>query len=873
LSLIKPNAPVTSVSRKHAIVVHDANPTPEKIRQRILKDDRVNGGFEVIYAPGPCWDDSKFVVMGNDQTLLVGCCFPDSITALSSVRTKHMADEFEILFDPYDDGLSYVQFYFNLSGKAPEVSHSPHRDGGVISEVLVATHLPYAEAQSSAFEGVRLRKYQYTDETISGYLISGLRLRWLFAWFDTKEVFRNGKRAGFNIARQRTYIDEFGSWNHASGNGSQDAGSLGKLYRTQAPAVIEGVKTVIAGGVLTLTGTCTDKPADLALKLLDPMGKEIAIEQRWKGGQFTITARAGGVGGRYRLVPSSQKRAVEPGFVAVDVAEAKRADDFVVSMTYDPPDNLMNTHYSPERLDRDFGAWKKAGVQRVYWLEYSNLPSLWMAGEFGKFWGKQYKETVKHCGDFLTAAAKSAHKQGLEFYSNFKTFDIGMNFMLTEKAFRKSSAFNRLDNRYSFVAPEIAAARGATFHANPAWLRKPNLPVTRVVIYSDSKIPAIKPGSLKVLVSKDNIKYTPVRATVKTGVVQRPHQRWTPAGNVPESGSAKNWFIELTGFSTDKPYLALKIEGEKFQIWHRGFMVVEAFGTDGKSCVTTPATSGGLDRGYSFWKGWQGWSNQTEAVIQRRAWSSEGIGLVFDEAHCMPTLLEPAHEQARKIWLGRVSDQLAAGVDGIRIRTYCHHNGPMHYLKFAFAQPVLETFRGLYGRDPEMRDDDYEKIRNIRGDAYTQFIAAASKLVHAKGKKFAVEIESGVETPSSLNVRMQLPMQWRKWIEQGLVDEVSVKNYSPWAVHVHEEVLPHARKHNVPVNVISRCLHQGPGHRFLETAAQTTADSVRAGFGGYEWYEQNNFMELNSEGYPMFKGPMPAYFAMVRETLEAMGKK
>ena len=45
------------------------------------------------------------------------------------------------------------------------------------------------------------------------------------------------------------------------------------------------------------------------------------------------------------------------------------------------------------------------------------------------------------------------------------------------------------------------------------------------------------------------------------GVVQRRHQRWTPAGNVGDRGTAKNWFIEITGISAEKPYLALEIEG------------------------------------------------------------------------------------------------------------------------------------------------------------------------------------------------------------------------------------------------------------------------------------------------------------------------
>jgi|GEM_PF-987025 len=875
MAISTPASLSVSASRKHAVVEFDRNPSPKKIRDRILADDRVCSGFEALYAPAPCYDESRFLVLGNDKTLLVGACFMDSVAKLSGMHSKSMADELEIVIDPFDDGIGFVQFYFNLSGREPTVSTSAHRDSEPLSEVVTITHLPYPEAQSSAFDGVRLRKYRWWDEAIADYSISGLRCRWLFAWFDTREVFRNGKRAGFNIARNRPYLDEFGTWNHASGNGSQDALSLGKLYRGKRPAVLSQVQATRKGSTLTVTGTCCGKPGKLKLSLLDPAGEVLKTRTRWKGEQFTLTTPSCRGGGRYRLQPVTDGKPIEPGFVGIDVLQPKRANDFQLSLTYDAPMCVIANHYTPTMFDREFAACKSLGLHRIHWIEYGDWPSFWTgASDTARIWAEGYKRTVKACGDYLTAACKAAHRNDLQLVADFKTFDIGMNCFSTDKPYRKSSAREKLDQNYSAVIPEIAAAQGATWQANPAWQRKPNLPVTRVVLYSDTPIDRIKKDAVKVLVSKDNRNYTVLRgATVKTGECQRPHQRWTPAGNVPGRGRARNWYLEITGIKTNKPYLAVKIAGEKIEFTQRGFMFAEAFGADGQSCVVTPATSGSPEHGFHFWKGWPGWTNQTPAVIQRRSWASDAIGLVFDEDDAMATLLEPAHEQARKIWLGRIKTMLAAGVDGVDIRSYCHHNGPMHYLKYAFAEPVLQTFRSLYGRDPQMRDEDYERIRNIRGDCYTDFIAAASKLVRSKGKKFIVEVESGIEVPASMHVRMQLPMQWRRWINEGLVDEVRLKWFSPWSVYAHEEVLPLARKHDVPVHVISRCLHSGPSHRFQEVASQTIADAVRSGFSGYNWYEQQNFMDRNQAGYPMFKGPIPAYFQTVRETLKQMGIK
>jgi hypothetical protein len=869
MALFRAAGPVVSALQKHVVVEFDANPTEEKIRQRILKGDRVENGFLGLDTPAPTYDLSQFLVLGNEKRVLVGACFHDSVPRLSGLHGKSMADDIEIVINPFDDDLGYVQFCFGLSGKKPEASTSAHRDSEPVSEVVVNTHLPYPEGQSSGFDGIRLAGYRWRDENICGYAINGSRMRWLFAWFETKDVFQKGNRAGFNIVRHRPYLNESSSWNYAGGNGFQDAMSLGKVYKFgHAPEVLSDVKADLAGDVLKVTGVVSKAKAKLTVT--DPEGGTAEVQVTWKGEEFQAVVQTGGKRGRFALSGEAGGTVMEPGVVAIDLPDPAKAKAFVPALLWDIPDNLISNYYTPERFDDDFGAWKKLGVQRAHWIDYTNWPSLWLGKDGMGFWGNNYTKSVKHCGDLVTAACAAAKRQGMEFVVDFKTFDIGFNCFTESKPFKKSTAYETLEKKWSAVVPEIAAARGATWAGNPAWRREPNLPVTKVVLYSDEELPKLKPGSVTVLVSADNVKFTKVKATVKTGTVTRGHERWTPAGPVADKGSAKNWFIELSEFKSDKPYLAVKINGEAFNLWQRGFMFVRAYGADGKECVATPATSGNLERGFSFWKGWQGWTNQTEAVVQRRVWRSDCMGVVFDEDTNMATLLEPGFEESRKIWLGRIGHFMRAGADGVSIRTYCQHNGPWHHLKYAFAAPVVETFKSLYKRDPELRDEDYERIRNIRGDFYTQFMQEASKAVRGAGKKFMVELESGIEVPTNLHVRMQLPMQWKRWIQEGLVDEVRVKWFTPWSKYVHGEILPFARKHDVKVQVISRCMHTGPGHRFIEQASDMVGDTVRSGFDGYCWYESQSFSDLNAAGKLTFKGPMPAYFATVKETLEAM---
>ena len=300
-------------------------------------------------------------------------------------------------------------------------------------------------------------------------------------------------------------------------------------------------------------------------------------------------------------------------------------------------------------------------------------------------------------------------------------------------------------------------------------------------------------------------------------------------------------------------------------------MLAEAWGADGTLAPLTVATNGTADRGFFFWKGWQGWSNQTEAVLQVRKWDGRDLGMVFRQMPNMPTMLEPAFEGARGIWLGRIRTILDSGADGVDIRTYCHHNGAMCYLTYAFAAPVREAFRSLYGRDPRPDPQDYERVRRIRGEFYTQFMRDAKRLVAARGRKLITELESGIEVPPALDCRMQLHLNWQRWITEGIVDEVRMKWWTTDSRFVHEQVLPLARRHGVPVHVISRCLHTGLDLRAAEMAELTIGGGCAAGFSGYTFYEQQNLMDLNPEGRSTLKGPVRAYFARARQTLERMG--
>lgn len=855
----------TRESNRWCVVEYDERPSAAKLRKQILREQNAVSGFSILTAPAPAYDDTVFRVCGNEKEFLVAVCLLDSVHPSQSGESGP-DDTVEVLFDPLNDRIGYEQFLFDPSARQVASGTNPHRDPEHVGKVQVISHRPYPEAHSSAYPGLKVKRHEWRDEQFSAYFIAPLRCRWLFAWFSTKQVFRNGPVCGFNICRSRPYLAEFSSWNYCGGNGAQDATGFGRLYCFRPPAHVTQVSARLKGKTLSIEGEIQGASDGLHMELVTPRGERRRLRLSVSGSTWKSEARLGVVEcGRYRLCTSSVGGPVEPAYISVDAPSRSRAKDFCLSVTYDPPMSVIANYYTPDRLARDMEIWADLGIRRIHWIEYGESPSFWNFQRPG--WAENYARTVRECGDFLGSAVRAAHRHNLELIADLKTFDLGFNCFFVDGD--GVSTVEDLEKRHVCVIPEIAAHQEWTMQANPAWQRESSLPVTRLRLFSETPIPELSRPDIRLLTSEDNVRYRPYRKSfdLQQGTLRRPHLRWTPAGNVREKGGRKNWYVEFSGLELDRPYLAIQLGRDPLQICHQGYMLAEVWDASGEPVPLTLATNGNSKEGFYFWKGWSGWTNQSEAILQERQWDGRALGIVLREMPDMPTMLEPAYEGARKIWLGRIGKILRRGADGVDIRTYCHHNGPMSYLKYAFAQPVRETFQGLYGREPKAVPEDYERVRRIRGDCYTEFIRAAKRLVSQSNKKLVVELESGIEVPPTLDCRMQLPMDWRAWIREGLIDEIRLKWWTAESAFVHEEVLPLARKHDIPVHLISRCLHEGFTPRAIELAERVIGGACAAGFSGYSFYEHQNLMDMNSAGRSTLKGPVRAYFERARELL------
>lgn len=801
-----------------------------------MAQDFRDGEFTLIGAPLHARDAAPFQVYCDDKELLVAIASYDSTTRPALPGGRHPPETVEMFFDPRHDHLGFFQFVIEENGNHTAI-----------------THLPYPEAHSTAFPHIELKSVESRRERLSGSY-SDWSCRWVFARFAVDEVFRHGNVVGFNICRSRLRTPEDSSWNFCSGGGFQDAEGFGHLHRSRPGLELDQVHAQLDGRTLRVQGRASGRLRSFDLEMATPRDDRRSVRLKIRDGRWQTQFHFKSIEpGRHRLYPRVNGGTIEPAQLVFDVPPKAGSRPFCVSMTYDPPMCIISNFYTPSRLRAEMSTIAGWGVNRLHWIEYGDWPSFWDAncwdGTLGEeYWASNAARTFRHCWkNFLRCAVRQARANGLEIFADLKIFDLAINNVFCRG--QSKSSVTDLENRPAIAIPELAAHPEWTMQANPEWLVPEKFPVTRLRLWSSTSLPKLKPAQIKLWVSADNRHWRRYGKSLRLtqGRAQRPHLRWTPAGLVEEPGRRTQWYIELDQLNLRQPYLAIEIERDDVSFTGHAFELVE---TDG-----APITLGcGGDRREGFLFGEWGWNNHTEFNLRRRTLSGRNIGMVFRESDRMPALFEPAFDGARRVWLKRMRDIFVVGCDGVSIRTFCHHNFHLSYQKYAFAAPVREEFQSLYGRAPRATPGDYERIRRIRGDFFTQFLRDARKLADRFDRKLAFQFEPGIEVPVELDTRMQIHLDYKTWFKESLLDEVSMKWFSSESQFVHERVLPLARRHGVAVHVISRLTPMGLDARAMETMPALLLGAYRAGLDGFNIYETMNVMEMNPLGISIPKG-------------------
>jgi len=810
-------------------VAEEGHRSIKAIREDIYQGKNVSDGFTLLQTDIAPIEQTRFKVYRDGGDVVIAIA-PDS-------RIDHFDhdDDVEIFFDPYHDHVGFYQFCFAPAGNVVEFSH-----------------LPYPEAQSSAFPRVSLKSYSWESEASQNVVGVDETSCWLVARFAADGIFRNDNCCGFNIARFSGTMSEPDTWNSLSGCGFPDATGLGHLYWEAAPNVVNVTAGHLKGDRLVLAGEATVD--SVTFELFDPYGESKPVPVTPKHGAWQVDIPLGTlIHGRYRLYPKSTDGAsLEPEFFYFDYVSLDEPQRHDLCMTYDIPDNLRNNVYTPERLETQIDQLMEDGISKLYWIDYPPYEE-WLA-----FWewasiGKFCKESYQY-GDLLNIAAEISKRKGLEFWGIFKPFDLGFSGNwgtnsggnISKRKAEQIGVIKDINNRYEVALPEIVTNQQWTMGTNPEWVRDIVFPVTRIRFYSEEPITALTAADITLWVSEDNATFTRYTGpcTLKQGTMARPHYRWTPAGKVREQGTKKNWYLDLSGLHLGSLFVSLEIKKDA-SLLNQTFMLVEATDSHGDEA---PVMLGGgsREKGLSFDAPWS-WNNYTEQVVNRAKWSLQNLGIIFAVRKKQSTIFDPSYAQARSLWLRQAERTLKSDAVGVDIRTLCHHKTCNSWLMYAFAGTVRDTFRERFGRDIAMTNEDYTQVRIIRGEYYTDFMRDVRRLANQYGKKVAAHLEPGIEVPIEMNIRMQMQVDWKRWIAEGLIDEITLKYWTPQNKFIQEEVLPLARKANIPVYQGERnFVLNGP--RAFEIAEWVAKNTYRAGLAGFNFYEVHSYYYLNPAG-------------------------
>lgn len=791
----------------------------------LLAHRGVQSGFTLLYTPAPVSDEVIFKVYTDGDEITVAALLmrrpaPGALLYGQAGETAAVPDDecVELFFDPRHDHAGYFQFCFASAGGVERFQH-----------------LPYAEAHSTAFPWLDVRGQAWEPYLDCGRQCLGV---WFFARFGRSDIFRHGDVCGFNLARTRSGITEYGSWNHCSGHGFPDATSFGHLHATAPADVLAITRDDFSDGTLALSGTGTPG------RLLDPAGDAVDAAIVVRDDRWELTCRPGPLHGLYRLYPALSTG--EPHYLAFTLSGADKPEPFRLGMTYDYPDNLISYPFTPEGLGKEFSLLQQCGVNRLYWIDYPLSMLKTDLSPAYPHYQANIASTEAHCGEVLPLAARLAAERGMEFFGVYKVFDLGTG-----------------DH------PEWAMGR------NPAWAKRVVYPITAVRLYSQQPPGTLDAADITLWVSDDNRSFTPYRGpfSVRQAMVRRPHLRQSPAGNLPEDGAADNYLLEITGLALEAPYLAIETPGRTTTFTHRAFAFVEATDGCGGEAPVTPG-HGSRERGFTFTADW-GWGNRSERVLDLFTWHDGALGLCFADhpyaswdGHDTAVLPEPACDGVHDWWLAGIRKILDTPASGVDIRILCHHVLARDYLAAAFAEPVCRAFRARYGRVARPEPEDYRAIRRLRGEAFTRFLRRASELTRARGKRLIVHLEPGQEVSPDGDVRMQIAFEWERWIAHGLVDEITLKFWGAWSPFVHERILPLARKQGIPVSICDRNAALGNA-RGIERGERMVREAMAAGFAGFFFYESADYMYLNGAETPTMLYNVEAALRQAAKQVEA----
>lgn len=811
----------------------------QELQKSILRQEGVGDDFTLPGAPLLGQHDTLFKVVLHEDLLIVAICLLDIGGADIPEGTR-----IELLFDTRHDHLGWYSFAFEPDGRV-ERRH----------------HQPYPEAASTAYSYLEVVEHQWQSPRGGGHAghYGAAFPAWLFVHLRADELFAHGPCCGFNIGRTHVSPREITSWNLCSSAGFADAASCGHLYRELPTcALSDDIEGWCQNEQLFIRGELSGDYRDLSFDLIDPTGARRQVEPGLDENSWQAHCwLEGSLRGRYRLVPQlPDGQHVEPEWLEIDLFREAIEPACTPGMTYDIARSVVAGPgpYTAAALAAEFDLLFYHGITRLHWLDLPPDAPAWWHHRNGQP-RQLIDQSLDNCRDFLHLAVKLAGQRNMEVVGVFRPFDIARNDQPVEDDPGTPHLVTalELEHRPVLVPAGWKHRPGCHAQSHPDWRPDPALPIVKLRLWSRQPLPDLETDDLQLWVSDDNREWTPYTGpvTMAQGEEDRPHLRWTPAGNRPAGGHQPNWYLTWDNLALESPYIAIEILRPDLVFEHRAHALIEAWDAGQESFTPLPADAGDPDRGFRFWKDRDNQLSHSPPLWQDLHWGQGCHGLTIHWPRLLPTLLDPADEGVQSYWLNRVHRLAEAQVDVVSIRTLCHHNSIVDYHMYAWNRQTLRAFESAHGHAPDPEsEDDARLLRLLRGEAYTRFIRQAADLTRAADKRFAIHLECGFEVPPHLFQRMAMHLDWQTWLSEELVDEVILDSWYARHRVVQQDILPRARRQGLPVTIVDRPGTLSQQARPRDYAGAILGDSRDAGCASLVFQDMAAYVQRNAHNIP-----------------------
>ena len=127
--------------------------------------------------------------------------------------------------------------------------------------------------------------------------------------------------------------------------------------------------------------------------------------------------------------------------------------------------------------------------------------------------------------------------------------------------------------------------------------------------------------------------------------------------------------------------------------------------------------------------------------------------------------------------LKEIEEVLSYDIDGLYLCTRSHAKHSLPVLEedfYGFNEPWVRKYKERFGVDILTEDFDSDTLSAIRGESFTDFLALVKARTEAKGIPLIVGLRKGKHEAMNMYPYAKIHYNWRHWVENNLVDEVSM---------------------------------------------------------------------------------------------------